>query len=276
MKKSEVTFYSKPVSRESTNLFKIASPKSANHIKFDQNKKHKLKLVNNENNQAFKIIRSRLAQMHYESSHTPNFLIAGIAPIAQPELVAQDFQDRKFTRSNFEKISKSYQNSSHSSKYPHNLSAYEQRSTHLLTPSSSNDTEFESKRISQSNDFTNHVDASNNRLLISDTRNSNIRSANLKTPSLSNHNITEKSQSPTSRQKKVIILREEESPRVGINENKPKLQDLFKNLPSILTSTLNKINDGNNQPDFFLNYKQSGLNRQVRKMTSIEVFQIIT
>jgi hypothetical protein len=262
MKKSEVTFYSKPVSRESTNLFKTTSPKSANLIKHDQSKNQKFKLANNDNNQAFKLIRTRLAQMHYESSHTPNFFIAGIAPIAQPDLVAHDFQDRKFTRSNFEKISRSYQNQLHSSKYPHNLSAYEQRSTHLLTPSSMNDIDLETKK--HSNDSINFInDAHSHRLLTSDTRNSSMKSARVKTPFLSNLNSMEKSHSPTSRRKKVIILEKEESPRVEINDSKKKLQDLYKNLPSILTSTLKKINDETNQPDFFLNYKQSGLSRQV-------------
>jgi hypothetical protein len=90
-----------------------------------------------------------------------------------------------------------------------------------------------------------------------------MRSANLKTPLLNSHKNVEKSHSPISRQKKVVILNEEESPRAGLVENKKKLENLYRNLPSILTSTLNKINDGANPPDFFLNYKQSGLSRQV-------------
>ena len=51
-----------------------------------------------ENNEAFKFLKNRLANKHYETISRPNFNAAGIIPVAPTEKIAKDIYDRKITK----------------------------------------------------------------------------------------------------------------------------------------------------------------------------------
>jgi len=55
-------------------------------------------------NQSLEILKSNIIARHLNTLTRPNFLNAGILPQPEPKLVARDFNDRCFTRSNFVKL----------------------------------------------------------------------------------------------------------------------------------------------------------------------------
>jgi hypothetical protein len=54
-----------------------------------------------ENNEAFKYLKKRLANKHYETISRPNFNVAVITPNPQADKLAKDFYERKFDKRYF-------------------------------------------------------------------------------------------------------------------------------------------------------------------------------
>ena len=52
----------------------------------------------NENNEAFKYLKNRLANKHYEAISRPSFNVAGISPVVQNEQTSTELYDRKIAK----------------------------------------------------------------------------------------------------------------------------------------------------------------------------------